>query len=131
MTVSLPPPEMVMPVPVGPLLASPAWGTFGLLLSWTLLCMNTQHDVVWVMGLVAPSGQAPFWGAGGSPSIWVLVSRPSLLLSNSEFLMTIPPPEFVPEYPRALYSIQAWSMVMSHGCRQAPTYMPESLKLLA
>ena len=34
--------------------------------------------------------------------------------------MTSCPPELVPEYPRALYSIQAWSMVMSHTCRQAP-----------
>ena len=120
-----------MPVPVGPLLASPAWGTFGLLLSCTLLCMNTQHEVVLVTELVAPFGQVPFWGAGGSPLIWVLVSSPSLFWSNCEFWMMIFPPELVPEYPRALYSIQAWSMVMSHTCRQAPTYMPESLKLLA
>ena len=28
--------------------------------------------------------------------------------------MTIAPPELVPEYPSALYSIQAWSMVTSH-----------------
>ena len=46
MTVSLRPPEIVMPVPVGPSLAFPARGTFGLLLSWTLLCMNTQHECV-------------------------------------------------------------------------------------
>ena len=75
----------------------PAWGTFGLLLSWTLLCMNTQHEWVWVIGLVPPFGQAPFCGAGGSPAIWVLVSNPSLLLSNWEFSMTMAPPELVPE----------------------------------
>ena len=37
MTVSLRPPDSVMPVPVGPWPAVPASGTFGLLLSWTLL----------------------------------------------------------------------------------------------
>ncbi len=97
MTVSLRPPDRVMPVPTGPWLAVPAWGTFGLLLSCTLLCMNTQHEWVWVIGLVPPFGQAPFCGAGGSPAIWVLVSNPSLLLSNCEFSMTIAPPELVPE----------------------------------
>ena len=41
------------------------------------------------------------------------------------------PPEFVPEYPSALSSIQAWSMVTSQTRWQAPTYIPESEKLLA
>src|ERR1700681_2011730 len=85
MTVSLLPPETVIPVPVGPALALPAWGTFGLLLSWTELWRNTQHERVWVIGLLALPGQSPFCGAGASPSIWVLVSAPSLLLSNTEF----------------------------------------------
>ncbi len=116
---------------MGPALALPAWGTLGLLLSCTELWMKTQHDRVWVIGLVAVPGQSPFWGAGASPSICVFVSTPSLLLSNWEFSITMAPPELVPEYPRALYSIQAWSMVMPHTCRQPPTYIPESLKLLA
>ena len=97
MTVSLRPPEIVMPVPIGPAAAVPAAGTSGLLLSWTLLCMKTQHEWVWVMGLVPPSGQPPSCGGGGSPAIWVLVSRPSWLWSNSEFSMTTAPPELVPE----------------------------------
>ena len=97
MTVSLRPPETVMPVPMGPAAASPASGVLPLLLSCTLLWMNTQHEWVWVMGLVPPFGQAPFWGGGGSPAIWVLVSTPSWLLSNCEFSMTMAPPELVPE----------------------------------
>ena len=86
-----------MPVPIGPAAALPASGTLGLLLSWTSLCMKTQHEWVWVMGLVPPSGQAPFCGGGGSPAIWVLVSTPSSLLSNCEFSITMAPPELVPE----------------------------------
>ncbi len=97
MTVSLRPPESVMPVPIGPAAALPASGTSPLLLSCTSLWMNTQHEWVCVMGLVAPSGQAPFWGGGGSPAIWVLVSTPSWLLSNCEFSITTAPPELVPE----------------------------------
>ena len=77
--------------------ALPAFGTLGLLLSCTLLCMKTQHEWVCVIGLMPLFGQAPFCGAGGSPLIWVLVSKPSWLLSNSEFSMTIAPPELVPE----------------------------------
>ena len=50
-----------------------------------------------MIGLVAPFGQAPSCGAGGSPPICVLVSKPSWLWSNSEFWTTIAPPEFVPE----------------------------------
>ena len=96
-TVSLRPPENVMPVPMGPAAASPASGVSPLLLSCTLLWMNTQHECVCVIGLVPPFGQAPFWGGGGSPAIWVLVSRPSWLLSNCEFSITIAPPELVPE----------------------------------
>ena len=86
-----------MPVPVGPAAAFPAWGTFGLLLSRKTLFITTQHEWVWVIGDVPLFGHAPFCGAGGSPLIWVLVSKPSLFLSNSEFLITMAPPEFVPE----------------------------------
>src|SRR5580698_925601 len=93
--------------------------------------MKTQQECVCVMGLVAPFGHAPSCGAGGSPPIWVLVSTPSSLLSNCEFSITTAPPEFVPEYPSALYSIQALSIVTLQTCWHAPTYMPESLKLLA
>ena len=38
-------------------------------------------------------------------------------------------PELVPEYPSGLYSIQALWTQASHAWRQAPMYMPESLKL--
>ena len=96
-TVSLRPPAIVMPVPMGPAAASPASGVLPLLLSCTLLWMNTQHEWVCVMGLVPPWGQAPFWGGGGSPAIWESVSMPSWLLSSCEFSMTMAPPELVPE----------------------------------
>ena len=86
-----------MPVPTGPAAAEPASGALGLLLSCTLLCMNTQHERVCVMGLTACPGQSPFCGAGGSPPICVLVSTPSSLLSNWLFSMTTAPPELVPE----------------------------------
>ena len=96
MTVSLVPPDTVMPVPTGSP-DSPAPGALGLLLSWTKLSMNTQHEWVWVMALIPPNGQAPFWGGGGSPPLWVLVSNPSLLSSNCELSKTRVPPELVPE----------------------------------
>src|SRR5580698_7673083 len=84
MTVSFSPPDTVIPVPVGPLAAAPLWGVSGLLLLCTSLSMNTQQEWVWVIELVAAPGQSPFWGAGASPSIWLSVSNPSLLLSNWE-----------------------------------------------
>jgi hypothetical protein len=59
--------------------------------------MTTQQEWVWVTGLVPPFGHWPSCGAGGSPMIWVLVSRPSWLSSNCEFSMTTVPPELVPE----------------------------------
>src|SRR3974377_2448088 len=108
----------------------PAIGTLGSLLSLTTLPVNTQQERVWVMVLVALPGHRPSWGGGGSPVRAVLVSRPSLLSSKVEFWITIWPPEFVPEYPRALCSIHAFWTVTSHSRPQAPTYMPESEKLL-
>src|ERR1700728_2572176 len=97
MTVSLRPPDTVMPVPIGPAAAEPAAGGSGLLLSWTSLWMNTQHEWVCVIGLMPLSGQSPFCGGGGSPPTWVFVSSPSWLWSNCECSMTTAPPEFVPE----------------------------------
>ena len=104
----------------------PEIGTFGLLLFSSVLWVNTQHRVV-----EAAPAQRPSWGGGGSPVRAVLVSKPSLLSSNIEFLMMIRPPEFVPEYPSALSSIQAWLMVTLQTRWHAPTYIPESEKLLA
>src|ERR1019366_3487402 len=78
-TVSLRPPDSVMPVPVGPMAALPAAGA------------------------------------------WALVSKPSWLWSNCECVITIAPPEFVPEYPSALYSIQALEIVTPQSCLQPPT----------
>jgi hypothetical protein len=57
--------------------------------------MNTQHECVCVIGLIPLCGQVPFCGGGLSP-FWLLVSNPSSLLSNSEFLTTTAPPEFDP-----------------------------------
>src|SRR6202522_3079082 len=110
MTVSKGPPEMVIPVPTGPAAALPAEGALGLLLATKTLWMTTQQERVPVIGLFLPCGQRPSCGAGGSPITWVLVSRPSWLSSNLEFSMTTVPPELVPEYPSALFSIHMWSM---------------------
>ena len=96
-TVSLRPPDRVMPVPIGPGGRVAGFGHVGVVVVVESLWMNTQHEWVWVIGLIPSSGQSPFWGAGGSPAIWVLVSIPSWLLSNCEFSMTIAPPELVPE----------------------------------
>jgi hypothetical protein len=58
--------------------------------------MNTQHDGAPLTGGLTPAGQAPFCGGGLSP-FWLLVSKPSSLLSSSEFLISSQPPEFEPE----------------------------------
>src|SRR5258707_14330838 len=87
-TVSLRPPDTDIPVPVGPLAATPMPGTLGLLLSRTWLCMNTQQEWVCVIGLMPPLGQAPSCGEGQSSLFWPLVSKPSLLLSHTEFSIT-------------------------------------------
>ncbi|MGZ6651555.1 MAG: hypothetical protein ACXVHB_29435 [Solirubrobacteraceae bacterium] len=94
-SVSLRPPETETPVPTGPSAAVPAPGTLGLL-SWTKLFVNTQHVGAPATGGLTPGGQAPFCGGGLSP-FWLLVSNPSLLLSNSEFSTSRRPPEFDPE----------------------------------
>src|SRR5450756_1928382 len=111
---------MAIPVPVGPSPAEPVTGTLGLLLLATRLSSKTQHDEVPVIGLIAWPTQRPSCGGGGSPWSWVLVSNPSLLLSKVEFLITSEPPELVPEYPRALSSIQALVTVALQTGWQAP-----------
>src|SRR4051794_37592385 len=95
-TVSNRPPAIDMPVPTGPALAAPRPGTFALLLSWTKLFMNTQQLFDLVIGLL-PLLQRPSCGEGQSSLFWLLVEKPSLLWSNSEFLTISLPPEFVPE----------------------------------
>src|SRR6476661_1132687 len=96
-TVSKRPPAIDMPVPTGPALADPRPGTLGLLLSWTLLSMNTQQEREWVIVLVPLPGQRPSCGEGRSSLFWLLVSNPSLLRSKIECLTIRRPPEFVPE----------------------------------
>src|SRR5579863_8808160 len=104
-TVSFRTPDSEIPVPTGPAAADPKVGTLGLLLSWTLLWKKTQHVAGWYTCLVSgsvstggftPAGQEPSWGGGLSP-FWLLVSKPSSLLSNCEFSTTRDPPEFDPE----------------------------------
>ena len=95
-SVSLRPPETDTPVPTGPSAADPRAGTLGLLLSWTKLWMNTQQVGAPATGGLTPAGQAPFCGGGLSP-FWLLVSNPSLLLSNWEFSTSRRPPELDPE----------------------------------
>src|ERR1022692_2098149 len=96
MIVSLRAPETDIPVPTGPAAADPAAGTLGLLLSCTLLWMNTQQEGAPATGDLTPAGQAPFCGGGLSP-FWLLVSNPSSLLSNWECSISIRPPELEPE----------------------------------
>src|SRR5579859_2369583 len=95
MIVSLRPPETDMPVPTGPSAERPWAGTFGLLLSCTKLWVNTQQLGAPETGGLTPAGHEPSWGGGLSP-FWLLVSKPSLLLSNCEFSISIRPPEFEP-----------------------------------
>jgi hypothetical protein len=59
--------------------------------------MNTQQEWVWVIDEMPPCGHAPSCGEGQSLLFWLLVSNPSSLRSNWEFLITSRPPEFVPE----------------------------------
>ena len=76
-TESFRPPETVIPVPTGPAPAKPVSGTFGLLLSVSLLSRKTQHDVVWVIPLTPLPGHVPGLGRWWITAIWVLVSKPS------------------------------------------------------
>src|SRR3954454_10484875 len=96
MTVSNRPPEITNPTPIGPSSAEPEAGAVVSLLSCTWLWRKIQHEVVPV-GPVSESGQCPLWGDGASSLFWLLVEKPVLLFSNSEFWMTSRPPELVPE----------------------------------
>src|ERR1700692_4454978 len=106
LTVSSRPPAMTTPLPTGPASAEPVVGTFGLLLSWTEFFVNSQQECLPV-GPLPPFGHAPSCGGGASSLFWLLVTKPDWLLSNSEFWTIRCPPEFVPEYPRSLFS--AWA----------------------
>ena len=81
--------------------------------------MNTQHECVCVIGLMPLFGQPPFCGGGLSP-FWLLVSKPVLVVVELRVLDHQGPPELEPEYPSALNSAHAWSIVWSHCCWQAP-----------
>src|SRR5436309_11273214 len=77
-------PANTMPVPTGapPESPEPLPGTFGLLLSWRLLLVQTVQDFV-PSGPVCPSGQRPICGDGQSSLFCELLTRPVLLLSHS------------------------------------------------
>src|SRR3977135_3114055 len=94
--VSLRPPAITTPLPTGAASAEPVVGTFGLLLSCTEFLVNSQHECVPV-GPVPPLGPAPSCVDGASSLFWLLVTKPAMLLSNSEFWIVSWPPEFVPE----------------------------------
>src|SRR5436305_7550039 len=77
-------PARTMPVPTGapPDNPDPLPGTFGLLLSWMSLLIQTVHDCVpsapdW------PGGHNPICGDGQSSLFCELLTRPVLLLSHS------------------------------------------------
>ena len=61
-----------------------------------VVLVKTQHVGAPATGGLTPAGQAPFCGGGLSP-FWLLVSKPSLLWSNSEFCTSNRPPELEPE----------------------------------
>src|SRR6266516_1190521 len=97
-----------MPVPTGapPESPEPLPGTFGLLLSWILLLVQTVQD--WVpSGPVCPLGQSPICGEGQSSLFWELLTRPVLLLSHSLLSTCRYPPALVLERQSALFS--PWS----------------------
>src|SRR5437763_887644 len=77
-------PPSTSPVPTGapPESPEPLPGTFGLLLSWILLLVQTVQDAV-PSGPVCPGGQRPICGEGQSSLFWELLTRPVLLLSHS------------------------------------------------
>src|SRR5438874_522248 len=77
-------PARIMPVPTGAPPASPLPfpGTFGLLLSWMSLFIQTVHD--WVPnGPVFPAGHWPICGEGKSSLFCELLTSPVLLLSHT------------------------------------------------
>src|SRR5438034_8536970 len=112
-------PESTTPLPTGPAPATPVVGTLGLLLSCTEFFVNSQQ-LCEPVGPVSPAfGHEPSWGEGASSLFWLLLTKPDLLLLNSEFWMIRCPPEFVPEYPSALVSAWAWSRIVLQS-RQAP-----------
>src|SRR5438128_2812287 len=118
LTMLLRSPASTTPLPTGPASAAPVLGTLGLLLSCTRFLVNSQQLCVPV-GPVSPFGHFPSWGEGWSSLFWLLLTKPDLLLLNSEFWIVRCPPEFVPEYPSALLSAWAWSrIVLQSG--QAP-----------
>src|SRR5438067_641262 len=96
LTMLLRSPASTTPVPTGPASAAPVVGTLGLLLSCTEFFLNSQQ--LWVpVGPVSPFGQFPSCGEGWSSLFWLLLTKPDLLLLNSEFWIVRCPPEFVPE----------------------------------
>src|SRR5262245_48782081 len=119
MTVSFRPPASTMPVPTGPNAAEPAFGTFGLLLSWMKFPRKSVQECEPVGPTPSP-GHAPSCGEGASSLFWLLVEMPVLLSFHSESSMIRWPPEFVPEYPSAEFSACASvTTVLQSG--QAPT----------
>src|SRR5690242_19432064 len=77
-------PASTMPVPTGapPARPEPLPGTFGLLLSWMSLFIQTVHD--WVpRAPVSPGGHSPICGEGQSSLFCELLTRPVLLLSQT------------------------------------------------
>src|SRR2546422_6278825 len=85
------PPDISMPVPIGASQVMPEQGTFGLLLSCTLLRWMNVQEVFEV------PGQRPLCGGGLSSLLSEFGRMPTLLQSHSESSMTRCPPAFVPE----------------------------------
>ena len=106
--VSFCPPAISIPVPTGTVPASPEPGALGLLFPCTKLPRMIVHEP-FPYGPGWPWGQAPFWGEGASSLFRLFGTMPDRFRSNSVSWMIRWPPEFVPEYPSALFS--AWPRI--------------------
>src|SRR3984893_7159418 len=100
-------PASTTPLPTGPASAEPVDGTFGLLLSCTRFLVNSQQLGEPVGPFSPLLGHFPSCGEGWSSLFWLLLTKPDLLLLNSEFWIVRCPPEFVPEEPSTLFSAVA------------------------
>src|SRR5919108_18979 len=101
-------PDSTIPLPTGPVPATPVVGTFGLLLSCTRFFVNSQQLCVPV-GPVSPAlGHTPSCGEGASSLFWLLLTKPDLLLLNSEFWIVRCPPELVPAGMLGLRDVFLW-----------------------
>src|SRR6266567_2840053 len=122
------PPTTSIPVPIGTRAVVASVGLFGLLLSWTRLPRKIVHEPV-PSGPGSRFGHAPPCGDGWSSLFRLFGATPTRLKPNSESCTMRWPPEFVPEYPRPLFTpTKRSTTVLQSG--QAPMYRAASAMLL-